>query len=207
MQEPEVSRGRTVEVLGPGFVEPKCVERRPVGTRAEPPRSPADPASGDWIRGTCDMHRRDRLDGVRLGYSVGPGRFSRPFPDDLPELLADGGTNRTAAPPTRPNPEPPGAETRTPAPPLGNAVRVEVGGTPVAVFNVGGELYAIGAVCPHEGGPLEEGEVENGRVTCPWHGSVFDLKTGKVLTPPARNDVPVFAVRKEGDLVILTDRK
>ena len=139
MQEPEVSRGRTVEVLGPGFVEPKCVERRPVGTRAEPPRSPADPASGDWIRGTCDMHRRDRLDGIRLGYSVGPGRFSRPFPDDLPELLADGGTNRTAAPPTRPNPEPPGAETRTPAPPLGNAVRVEVGGTPVAVFNVGGD--------------------------------------------------------------------
>lgn len=207
MQEPEESRGRNVETLGPRFVEPKCGERGPVVARAEPPRSPADPASGDWIRGTCDMHRRGRPDGVQLGHRVGPGCFSLPFPDDVPELHADGGTNRTAAPPTRPKHEPPGAETRTPALPLGNAVRVDVDGTPVAVFNVGGELYAIGATCPHEGGPLEEGEVENGRVTCPWHGSVFDLKTGKVLTPPARNDVPVFAVQKEGNIVILTGRK
>jgi len=85
-------------------------------------------------------------------------------------------------------------------PPEGKRVRVEAEGQAVAVFNVRGSLFAIGADCTHQGGPLEEGEVDGLRVECPWHGSVFDLETGKVLRAPA--ETPVVAYRafmdKEG---------
>ena len=56
---------------------------------------------------------------------------------------------------------------------------VQVNGLEIAVFNVGGQLYASGAVCPHEGGPLEDGTLDGDVVICPWHGFDFDLKTGE----------------------------
>lgn len=92
----------------------------------------------------------------------------------------------------------------SPAP--GTACRLDRGGTPVAIFNVDGTLYAIDAVCPHAGGPLDEGEVEDGKVTCPWHGSVFDLRTGAVETPPAEKGVTAYSVRREGGDLILMPR-
>ncbi len=89
-----------------------------------------------------------------------------------------------------------------PPPAPGNAVRTQLGDTPVAVFNVEGTLFAIDATCPHAGGPLDEGEVEGGKVTCPWHGSVFDLRTGAVETPPARKGVTAYSVRREGNALV-----
>lgn len=198
--------GRNVEALGLCLAEKDCVERGHVVARAELPRSVSDPTTGHEICVTC-TEQAGRLEGLRLWHSVCPCCFSSAFPDGMPALHAEGRTDRTGLAHSHPKPESPGPQARTPAPPTGKAVRVVVEGTPVAVFNVGGELYAIGAVCPHEGGPLDEGEVEDGRVTCPWHGSVFELKTGKVLTPPARKDVPVFDVRKEGDSLILSARR
>ena len=44
-----------------------------------------------------------------------------------------------------------------------------------------GTYYAIGDTCTHRGGPLSEGDVQGTKVTCPWHGAHFDLKTGAVL--------------------------
>lgn len=61
----------------------------------------------------------------------------------------------------------------------GEAVVQEVGGTTVAVFSVAGDVYALENVCPHQGGPLGEGKVEDGCVYCPWHGWQFDLETGE----------------------------
>ncbi len=85
-------------------------------------------------------------------------------------------------------------------PPEGKVAQVDADGEPVAVFNVRGSLFAIGAICSHQGGPLEEGELTEHRVECPWHGSVFDVETGKVLRGPA--EAPVRAYRafmdKEG---------
>jgi len=82
----------------------------------------------------------------------------------------------------------------------GQRVQVDAEGEPVAVFNVRGTLFAIGAQCTHLGGPLDEGELDEHRVECPWHGSVFDIETGKVLRGPA--ETPVMAYRafmdKEG---------
>jgi Rieske Fe-S protein len=53
--------------------------------------------------------------------------------------------------------------------------------------------------CTHRGGPLSEGDVQGTRVTCPWHGADFDLKTGALLGPPAQKGVPSYKVVVEGD--------
>ena len=88
-------------------------------------------------------------------------------------------------------------------PPTGKAVRVTVSGKTLAVFNVDGTLRAIDAACPHVGGPLERGRVEAGVVTCPLHGSQFELATGALKRGPAARGVTGYPVRVEnGNLVI-----
>ncbi|MFQ5816509.1 MAG: Rieske (2Fe-2S) protein [Terriglobia bacterium] len=76
---------------------------------------------------------------------------------------------------------------------------VEAGGQSIAIFNLGGTLYAIENTCPHRGGPLSEGMLAGDQVICPWHGSQFSVKTGAVITPPARQGVKSFSVRVTGD--------
>src|SRR5690349_13020773 len=62
----------------------------------------------------------------------------------------------------------------------GEGKTVESGGKRIAIFNVDGTLYAIDDTCTHRGGPLSEGVVEGTKVTCPWHGAVFDVTSGTV---------------------------
>lgn len=76
---------------------------------------------------------------------------------------------------------------------------VGVGGKHIALFNVEGTYYAIDDTCTHKGGPLSEGEVKAGKVTCPWHGSTFDVITGDVVDPPAPIGVSRYNVRVVGD--------
>jgi 3-phenylpropionate/trans-cinnamate dioxygenase ferredoxin subunit len=80
----------------------------------------------------------------------------------------------------------------------GQAKMVEVDGKNMALFNLEGNFYAIDDTCTHVGGPLSEGEIEGEQVTCPWHGSIFNIKTGEVLSPPARTGVASYNVRVEG---------
>ena len=68
----------------------------------------------------------------------------------------------------------------------------------VAIFNLEGEFFAIDNLCAHRGGPLGEGWVENGVVTCPWHGWDFDIKTG-CSTGLDNVCQAVYAVRINGD--------
>ncbi len=63
--------------------------------------------------------------------------------------------------------------------------RVEVAGQPVLLYRQGDQIQAIGAVCPHSGGPLEQGKFANGCVQCPWHDSVFALADGRVVHGPS----------------------
>jgi nitrite reductase (NADH) small subunit len=49
----------------------------------------------------------------------------------------------------------------------------------VALFNVEGQFFALDGICPHQGGPLGEGELTGCIVTCPWHGWQFDVRTGQ----------------------------
>jgi len=58
---------------------------------------------------------------------------------------------------------------------------VEVNGKKIALCNLEGSFYAINDTCTHRGGPLSEGEIEGEQVTCPWHGALFNIKTGEVL--------------------------
>lgn len=81
----------------------------------------------------------------------------------------------------------------------GTAKAVEVKGTDIAVFNLGGTYYAINNTCAHVGGPLAEGLIEGDEVTCPWHGAKYKIPTGEVLRPPARTGVAKYNVRVEGD--------
>ncbi len=65
--------------------------------------------------------------------------------------------------------------------PVGTAAEFEVRGQVVALFNVGGTLYALDGICPHQGGPLGKGRLDDSVVTCPWHGWQLDVRTGQHL--------------------------
>ena len=81
----------------------------------------------------------------------------------------------------------------------GRTLRVVVDGTEVLLCNVDGTLYAIEDVCTHDGGPLDQGELEGCRIICPRHGANFDVRTGEALTLPAVLPLPVYKVRIEND--------
>lgn len=66
--------------------------------------------------------------------------------------------------------------------PPGTAREYECEGRIVALFHRDGQIFAIDGVCPHQGGPLADGEIHESEVTCPWHGWRFDLRTGQCLT-------------------------
>jgi nitrite reductase/ring-hydroxylating ferredoxin subunit len=83
--------------------------------------------------------------------------------------------------------------------PPGVARQVKVGNRMIGIYNVGGTYYALEDVCPHQGAPLSEGDVEGTEVTCPWHGARFELASGAHLCPPARRDVASFKVQVVGD--------
>jgi nitrite reductase/ring-hydroxylating ferredoxin subunit len=86
---------------------------------------------------------------------------------------------------------------------LPGAVRVvQMGDTSVALWNDGGTLRATAAICPHRGGPLHEGKVADGVVTCPWHGFQFSLVDGRCRTVPTLG-LTCYAPRVEGDEVWL----
>jgi nitrite reductase/ring-hydroxylating ferredoxin subunit len=76
----------------------------------------------------------------------------------------------------------------------GETWRVSVDGVVATVVKLGGEVYAFQEFCTHRYGPLSEGKFANCEVTCPWHGSRFDIRTGKVTAGPAKVDLRTFRV-------------
>ena len=87
--------------------------------------------------------------------------------------------------------------------PPGAAKAVVVGEREIALFNVGGALFAIDNTCPHQGGPLAEGWLDGTTVACPWHGWCFELRSGKMtLGDLARVDV--FDVQLEGSTIMIS---
>ncbi|MEO6725772.1 MAG: Rieske 2Fe-2S domain-containing protein [Blastocatellia bacterium] len=63
--------------------------------------------------------------------------------------------------------------------PPGAGLKVVIDDDEIALFNLGGEFYALKDFCPHRGAPLSEGFLEDGKVFCPWHCFDFSLKTGE----------------------------
>ncbi len=91
----------------------------------------------------------------------------------------------------------------------GEAMRVDLedaDGRPVPVAVVrdeSGEFHAISDICSHGQVNLSDGEVEDTSIECWLHGSSFDLRSGKPLSLPATQPVPVYALSVEGDSVLI----
>jgi nitrite reductase/ring-hydroxylating ferredoxin subunit/uncharacterized membrane protein len=79
--------------------------------------------------------------------------------------------------------------------PAEGALLVRADGTEIALFRRDGWICGIAERCTHRGGPLHEGEVVDGRVRCPWHGSEFDVCSGSVLRGPATAPQPAYETR------------
>ncbi len=91
----------------------------------------------------------------------------------------------------------------TPEVPPGVMKMVQVAGREVLLANVDGECYAMGNVCTHEEGPLDQGRLEEYEVECPWHGSRFNIRTGQVMLGPASRPEPVYEVKQEGTSILI----
>jgi nitrite reductase (NADH) small subunit len=82
--------------------------------------------------------------------------------------------------------------------PVGEGRAYTVGGEPVAVFRLrDGGLRALSAVCPHRGGPLADGQIDNRVVVCPLHLNAWDLTTG--CSADGQPPLTVYAVRVDAD--------
>jgi len=88
----------------------------------------------------------------------------------------------------------------------GSAERFDVDGHRLCVVRLGDDWYVISDTCSHADYSLSEGDIweDECEIECPKHGSTFDLRTGEPQTLPATRPVPVYAVRVDGDDVVVT---
>jgi nitrite reductase/ring-hydroxylating ferredoxin subunit len=91
----------------------------------------------------------------------------------------------------------------------GNLLRVEPDGKPIVLSEVDSKIYAMDAICTHEGAPLEEGNLEQYSLICPWHYAVFDVRNGKVSDATVwATDLKSYPVEVEddtGDILVNPD--
>ena len=85
----------------------------------------------------------------------------------------------------------------------GEPLAARVDGVPVAVFRVGDGCYAVHDVCTHEYARLSDGYQDGEIVECPLHQAQFDVRTGKVVLEPAREDVHTYPVRIDGEDLLI----
>jgi 3-phenylpropionate/trans-cinnamate dioxygenase ferredoxin component len=86
----------------------------------------------------------------------------------------------------------------------GDLMAVEIDDEPVCLVKVDGSIYAFTDNCTHISGPLNEGELDGEVLTCPWHGAQFNVRTGKVLRGPARQDIQTYPVRVEDNSILVS---
>ncbi len=86
--------------------------------------------------------------------------------------------------------------------PFNGAKVVKVLDKEIALFHAGGDFFALNNACPHRGGPLGEGDLENGVVVCPWHGWQFKVNTGEFLINPTIK-ATCYPVKIEGDDILV----
>lgn len=86
----------------------------------------------------------------------------------------------------------------------GAPLAVELAGKPIALYRFGEDICAVGDICPHQADvKLSDGYLDGDTIECPMHQSCFNVRTGHVLSPPAREDIPVFAIRIEDGQVMV----
>jgi len=87
--------------------------------------------------------------------------------------------------------------------PSGELMLVEVEDERIVLANVGGQYYALTDACTHAECPLSDGELEGEVLECPCHGSQFDVRTGEVVASPANEPLTRYAVKIEGDDILV----
>jgi 3-phenylpropionate/trans-cinnamate dioxygenase ferredoxin subunit len=88
--------------------------------------------------------------------------------------------------------------------PAGRVKLVTDGDLRIAVCNVDGQFYAIEDVCSHDGGPLDQGQLEGDEIECPRHGARFNVRTGEATLMPAVMPVPTFPIKIEGNQIFVS---
>ena len=90
--------------------------------------------------------------------------------------------------------------------PSGKMIMVSTDGKDILVTNVDGNYYAMDDTCTHAGASLSEGSLNGSTVTCPWHGSTWDCKTGKMIAFGVQlKDLSSYKVMVESDNVFVED--
>jgi nitrite reductase/ring-hydroxylating ferredoxin subunit len=87
--------------------------------------------------------------------------------------------------------------------PAGQPKVVELDGVRIVLTRVGDAVYACGDVCTHRGGPLGEGKLNGARLACPWHGWMFDVRTGQCVFPGRGAAVASYPVRLEAGEILV----
>lgn len=88
--------------------------------------------------------------------------------------------------------------------PEGRGWPVRLAGRPVALFAVGEDIFALDNMCLHVGSPIDDGAVLEGCVSCPWHGWLYDLRSGDLLIMDGwRPGLRTYPTRVEGDDVLV----
>lgn len=87
--------------------------------------------------------------------------------------------------------------------PAGERLFVEIASQPIMLFNIAGQVFAIGDVCSHDDGPLGDGTIEDHHVVCPRHGAEFDVRNGKAVSMPAVVDIPAYPVKIVDDVIFV----
>jgi 3-phenylpropionate/trans-cinnamate dioxygenase ferredoxin component len=87
--------------------------------------------------------------------------------------------------------------------PVAEMKQCQIDDTEVLVVNLNHQFFCLEARCTHAGAPLSEGELNGKVLSCPWHGSQFDVTDGRVLQGPADQSLKVYPVKTlDGDLYI-----
>ena len=85
--------------------------------------------------------------------------------------------------------------------PEGKPVRQMLGEVPVGAIRANGTIHVLADRCSHMSGPLSGGELADGCLTCPWHGSAFRIADGSVARGPATAPQPAFEAREAGGAI------
>lgn len=90
--------------------------------------------------------------------------------------------------------------------PVGQSKLVMLNNKAIVLFNIDGKVYALHNLCPHEGGPLNEGRVKGHVVACPWHDLAFDVRNGQGIDGGGYC-VGSYEVRLEGSDILVGPRR
>ncbi len=81
----------------------------------------------------------------------------------------------------------------------GEVIGIEAAGHSIAIYDCDGELFATDNICTHAYACLSDGWLDGTTIECPLHAARFDVRSGRVLDPPATENLKIYPIRESGD--------